>query len=64
MMVGAGCALVFREEKMISFAENNKKKREYSFPPPCFLGSLEFFFFYFSSLAFCFGSFFASITTL
>jgi len=27
---------VFREGKMISFAKNNKKKREISFPPSCF----------------------------
>ena len=27
MMVDAGCVLVFREGKMISFAKNNKKKR-------------------------------------
>ncbi|EDO55182.1 hypothetical protein BACUNI_01272 [Bacteroides uniformis ATCC 8492] len=36
MMVDAGCVLVFREGKMISFAKNNKKKREISFPPSCF----------------------------
>ena len=54
MMVDAGCVLVFREGKMISFAKNNKKKAGNFFPAFLFLKFFRILFLLFLFVGFLF----------